>query len=146
MSDEGHLICNHSYSHGNMANITDLEEFQKELTDLEDYCKQELGITVEKYFRPPQGSYSQSTLEFCKQLEYTPVFWSFAYADWNNKQQLPPEKALEKMKSKIHDGMVVLLHPTSATNGAIIEDFIVSAKEMGYSFGSLHDLKLKINS
>jgi peptidoglycan-N-acetylmuramic acid deacetylase len=54
---------------------------------------------------------------------------------------------LEKSKAKIlnnaHDGMVLLLHPTSETNALILDDVITELKADGYSFGTLDELKQK---
>ena len=98
---------------------------------------------MEKYFRPPEGAFSKKTLEFCETLGYTPVFWSFAYADWDNSKQMNAEKAKEKVLSNVHDGMVILLHPTSKTNALILDSVITSLKEQGYTFGTLDELKNK---
>jgi len=35
---------------------------------------------------------------------------------------------------------VILLHPTSATNAAILRDLIRTWKEMGFRFGTLDEL------
>ena len=141
MIDDGHLICNHSKSHCNMAEITDIDEFKKELTGLEEIYRKEFSQEMEKYFRPPEGSFSVQTLEFCQELGYTPVFWSFAYADWDNGKQPDTEKAKQKILSSAHNGMVILLHPTSKTNALILDDVITELKNQGFTFGTLDELK-----
>ncbi|MBQ2926439.1 MAG: polysaccharide deacetylase family protein, partial [Ruminiclostridium sp.] len=89
---------------------------------------------------PPEGTFSENTLKFCKELGYTPVFWSYAYADWDNNAQMSEEKALDKLLSNLHPGEVLLLHPTSATNAAILDRFLTEAEKQGYRFGSLTEL------
>ena len=79
-------------------------------------------------------------LEFADKLGYTTVFWSLAYADWNNGSQPTREQALEKLVGRIHPGAIVLLHSTSATNAAVLDEVITRWKEMGYTFGSLSEL------
>ncbi len=143
IADEGHLVCNHSTTHGDMSKITDIEAFKKELSGIEEKYKSVCGLELAKYFRPPEGSFSIKTHEFCKALGYTPVFWSFAYADWDNNKQPNPEKAKEKIFSQLHDGMVMLLHPTSKTNADILDDVIVEFRSRGYSFGTLDELAEK---
>lgn len=140
MADEGHLICNHSTSHRDMAKITDIDSFQKELYGIENAYKNLTGREMAKFFRPPEGSFSQKTLEFCKTLGYTPVFWSFAYADWDDGKQLDTEKAKAKIISNAHDGMVLLLHPTSKTNALIMDGLLTELSDMGYTFGTLDEL------
>jgi peptidoglycan-N-acetylmuramic acid deacetylase len=79
-------------------------------------------------------------LQTVKQLGYKTVFWSVAYADWDNNKQPSEEEAMEKLLSRIHNGAVILLHPTSATNAAILGDVLQELKAMGYRFGALDEL------
>ncbi len=141
MANEGHLVCNHSTSHGNMASITNIEAFRKELKGVEEAYTQLTGKEMAPYFRPPEGTFSENTLKFCKDLGYTPVFWSYAYADWDNNSQMSEEKALNKLMDNLHPGEVLLLHPTSATNAAILDTFLTKVREQGYRIGSLDELK-----
>ena len=50
------------------------------------------------------------------------------------------EAAKKKILSNIHNGAVLLLHPTSATNAAILKDVILTLKADGYRFGTLDEL------
>ena len=50
------------------------------------------------------------------------------------------EKAKEKIISNIHNGAILLLHPTSSTNASILKDIIVELKSQGYSFESIDKL------
>ena len=73
-------------------------------------------------------------------MGYKTIFWSFAYADWDNNRQMSMESAKRKILDNIHNGAVILLHPTSKTNADILEDVIVELKNQGYKFGSLESL------
>ena len=55
--------------------IETMEEFTKELTDVEDAFRQTTGQEMTKYYRPPQGIYSESNLEMAKELGYQTFFW-----------------------------------------------------------------------
>ena len=46
----------------------------------------------------------------------------------------------KKILDNIHNGAVILLHPTSATNAAILGEVIDELKEQGYRFGTLDEL------
>ena len=139
MADEGHLVCNHTYSHKNLCGET-TETIGREITDLEKSCLELTGVSVAKYFRPPEGSFDIALLNEVQKLGYKTVFWSFAYADWDNRKQPDPTAAKQKILDNIHNGAVMLLHPTSATNAAILGDVLRELKAQGYRFGTLDEL------
>jgi peptidoglycan-N-acetylmuramic acid deacetylase len=140
MANEGHLVCNHSYTHRDLSGITDYNEFSEELTKLEEVCQNSAGVAMAKYFRPPKGVFSEKNLEHLQIAGYVPVFWSFAYPDWDNRAQKDVDWAYNKIMSNVHNGMVILLHPTSATNVAVLGRVITDLKAMGYRFGTLDEL------
>lgn len=141
MKEEGHIVANHSVHHKNMGKFSDIESFRKEIQPLDDFFKEKTGYEMDKFFRPPEGAFSENTLKFAQQLGYTTVFWSLAYADWDNNKQMNPEKALGLLVSRTHDGCVLLLHPTSETNTKILDRYIKTMKEKGYEFGLVSELK-----
>ena len=73
-------------------------------------------------------------------MGYRTVFWSLAYADWDNEHQPDPDAAVEKLNSRIHDGAVILLHATSKTNAEILDRLLTGWEEMGYRFAPLTEL------
>ena len=139
MKNEGHLICNHTATHKNLSHAT-RGEIEKEIKDLEAAVEAVTGEGTKPYFRPPEGSFSIEMLENVCALGYKTVFWSFAYADWDNNKQPAPRASLEKILTHMHNGAVILLHPTSATNAAILGDLIDALKAQGYRFGTLDEL------
>lgn len=140
MAESGHLVCNHTATHKNMSLIRDVREFAGELERLEVCVRECAGVEVERIYRPPEGRFSRENLEMAKSLGYKTVFWSFAYADWDNNSQMSPERALEKILSHTHSGEIMLLHPTSATNAEIMDKLIKELKKEGYRFGELGEL------
>ena len=77
---------------------------------------------------------------FRQELGYHTVFWSLAYVDWLNDKQPTSEQAFSKLIPRIHDGAVVLLHSTSKTNAAILDDLLTRWESMGYTFGTVEEL------
>ena len=140
MVKEGHTVGNHTMHHYDMSKLSDMDAFSKELLDLEALYKETTGQELPKYYRPPQGIYSQENLKMAKELGYKTVFWSLAYVDWNNDSQPSGEEAFAKLLPRTHPGAVVLLHSTSTTNAQILEELIGKWKEEGYSFGTLEEL------
>ena len=140
MVAEGHTVGNHTMHHPDMSKITDPAAFEKELSDLAALYKEVTGQEIAKYYRPPQGIYSQDNLELAKSLGYKTVFWSLAYADWDNNNQPSHETAMEKLTSRVHNGAVILLHSTSKTNAEILDEILTKWKEMGYRFSPIDAL------
>ena len=140
MVDEGHLVGNHTWSHPDMSKLTDKEAFQTELEKLDAAYKELTGKEPEKFYRPPQGIYSKENLELAKELGYKTVFWSLAYADWDNNDQPTAEFAFSKLLPRTHNGAVILLHSTSKTNAAILDELLTRWKDMGYTFAPISEL------
>ena len=140
MVDEGHIVANHTYHHPDMSKISDQSAFEKELTQLETLYHEITGDTMKKYYRPPQGKYSEENLKMAKDLGYTTFFWSLAYVDWYQDQQPTHEEAFKKLLGRIHPGAIVLLHSTSSTNAQILDELLTKWEKMGYTFQSIDSL------
>ncbi|MBO5323359.1 MAG: delta-lactam-biosynthetic de-N-acetylase [Oscillospiraceae bacterium] len=140
MVDEGHIVGNHTMHHPDMSKIADRATFEKELLDLEALFTEITGRNMPKYYRPPQGTYSENNLKMAKELGYRTIFWSLAYVDWNNDSQPTAEQAYAKLLPRVHDGAIVLLHPTSQTNAQILDELLTKWEAMGYRFASLEEL------
>ena len=141
MVNEGHIVGNHTMHHYNMEKISDPAAFAEELQELEKLFLDITGKELPKYYRPPQGIYSEENLKMAQDLGYKTVFWSLAYADWDNNSQMSEKSALKKIIDNIHNGEIMLLHPTSATNAKIMKSLITELKSMGYRFATLEELK-----
>lgn len=140
MANEGHLVCNHTAKHPDMTKYHSQEEFLEELHRLDRVCEEAANVTVAPYYRPPEGRFSEENLKFANDAGYKTVFWSFGYVDWDNERQMSPDDAMDKILSGLHNGEVLLLHPTSATNAEIIGPLIKELKSRGFRFGTLDEL------
>lgn len=140
MVAEGHTVGNHTYHHPDMSKISSRESFAEELTRLEELFEQTTGQPMKKFYRPPQGKYSESNLKMANEMGYHTFFWSLAYVDWYEDKQPTKEEAFHKLLKRIHPGAIVLLHSTSKTNGQILDELLTKWEEMGYRFESLDSL------
>jgi peptidoglycan-N-acetylmuramic acid deacetylase len=140
MAAEGHTVGNHTMHHPDMSAVTDPAKFEAELSELAALYEQITGKPMEKYYRPPQGKYSDGNLEQAKKLGYKTVLWSLAYADWDNENQPDPAQAVEKLTKRVHNGAVVLLHSTSKTNAQILDQLLTQWENMGYRFAPIGEL------
>lgn len=139
MAEEGHLVCNHTAHHKDMTR-TDQDAFVEELTEMERVYHEGTGLELAKYYRPPEGRVNEDNVRWASEMGYKTVLWSFAYADWDNDKQPSTDAAKEKILAATHPGEIILLHPTSATNAAILGDLIDAWRADGYRLASLDDL------
>jgi len=98
------------------------------------------GSSISRYYRPPQGIYSEENLKMARDLGYQTFFWSLAYVDWKQEDQPSHEQAFDKLLTRVHPGAIVLLHNTSKTNGEILDELLTRWEKMGYQFYPLSDL------
>ena len=141
MAEEGHIVANHTNTHPDMSTLTSIDALKAELEPVQQLYRECTGKDMPMFYRPPRGQFSKLNLEHAKQLGYTTVFWSLAYVDWNVNNQPSPQAAMEKLNGRIHDGAVILLHSTSATNAEILGQLIDSWRDQGYNFGTLYDFR-----
>ena len=140
MVAEGHTLGNHTWHHPDMSAISTIDAFSEELSSTADAYRQITGEEMPHYYRPPQGKYSTENLQMAKDLGYSTFFWSLAYVDWYQDNQPSKEEAFAKLLGRIHPGAIVLLHNTSSTNAAILDELLTRWEEMGYHFGTLQEL------
>ena len=140
IDDEGHIVANHSMHHPNMSKMSTMEDFKKEIEPVEELYKEITGKDMKKFYRPPQGIFSETNLKMANELGYKTIFWSLAYVDWHKDKQPSKEEALNKIMSRIHDGAIILLHSTSKTNSEILDELLTKLEKQGYTFGTLEEL------
>ena len=140
MVQEGHIVGNHTMHHYDMSKLSEQAAFSRELTDLEALFREVTGKELPKYYRPPQGIYSEENLRMAKDMGYRTVFWSLAYVDWLNDKQPTAEQAFSKLLPRTHNGAVVLLHSTSRTNADILDELLTKWESQGYRFASVEEL------
>ncbi len=140
MIKEGHIVGNHSAKHPNFAEI-DRQRMADEILECDNYLRENFGYTS-SFFRFPEGSYNENALELVHSMGYTSVFWSSAYADWDVNKTKGKDYAFETVTSRLHPGAILLLHSVSPDNAAALGDIIDWARQNGYEFKALTELKV----
>lgn len=62
MAAEGHIVGNHTLHHPDMSGIADKSAFAAELNGLEEKYTALTGQPMQKFYRPPQGKFSEENL------------------------------------------------------------------------------------
>lgn len=142
MLSEGHIVGNHTWNHKTMPEVNDDGEFKEELTKLDDYMLENYKVKT-KYFRYPNGEFSEKTLKMVKDMGYKTVFWSLAYKDWEKDVVKGTDYAVKEVVNHIHNGAIILLHAVSKDNADALPLIIDRLNEEGYVFGNLDNLKFE---
>ena len=137
--EDGCLVCNHTAHHIGVSRMS-FEKFKAELEGVEAAYHEATGEDMPKFFRPPQGLFSEKSLSYAEELGYTTVFWSFRYSDWDVYNQPSDEAAFKAIIEETHPGEIALLHCQSSTNVHVLDRVLTAWEEAGYSFGSLYDI------
>jgi peptidoglycan/xylan/chitin deacetylase (PgdA/CDA1 family) len=96
ISDAGHLIGNHSWTHPNLS-LTAAHRVDKELTRTKTTLEQITGKAV-RYFRPPFGARRPYVLRAARSLGMTPVMWNAMTSDWEERSA---DRIADRLMQKI---------------------------------------------
>lgn len=135
MIDEGHIVGNHSVNHKSMPTLSTKDAAQ-EIIGLHNYVLETFGYKM-TLFRPPMGEWSTRTLELANRLGYKSILWSYAYLDYDTKNQMGLDKAFPKVTKAAHNGAVYLLHAVSKDNAEMLGDVIDTFRAEGYTLKGL---------
>lgn len=137
MIDEGHVIGNHSVNHKKMPTLSPDEQV-KEIAGLHNYMVENYNYQM-TLFRPPEGVWSSQSMYIAQQLGYKTVLWSFAYLDYDVKNQPGHDEAFTRVTEASHNGAIYLLHAVSKTNTEMLSEVIDKFREDGYSMEDLQE-------
>ena len=140
MINEGHIVGNHSAKHPDFSEIS-RQRMADEILTCENYLRENYGYSS-KFFRFPEGSYNENALELVNSMGLTSVFWSCAYADWDVNSTKGGQHAFDTVTARLHPGAIILLHSVSPDNTEALGNIIDWARNNGYVFKSLNDIKM----
>lgn len=142
MKEEGHLVGNHTVTHPNLCEAS-LDKIEEEVVGCQKYMKEATGYSMDPYFRPPKGEYSEYLLQVAKDLGYTTVFWSMAYLDYDVNNQPSVDHVIQHWNQYCHPGAIPLIHNVSSANAKALDQILTNLEQNGYKFKSLDQLSKK---
>lgn len=126
--NEGHAICNHSFTHANLARLSRAGAV-RELSDTQAAIRQTTGVTP-GCFRPPYGSYNQTVREVVASQGMSLDMWSIDTRDWAR----PGSSVItRRVLDNTHSGAVVLLHVLNQQTVAALPSIIEGIRAQGYT-------------
>ena len=132
MSEEGHLIGNHTYSHMQL-NAENKEEFKEELIRTNEVIEEITGEDV-LYVRPPYGTWDKS---FETELNMFPVLWTVDPLDWCSTNV---SGIYSKVVNEVKENDIILMHDyfeTSVTAALEVVDELIA---QGYTFVTVEEI------
>lgn len=136
ISDEGHEIGSHSWSHPQLTRISQAS-VDKELGNTSEAIFQ---VTGKKpiYLRPPYGSMKPSLRTYIEdKYALTTVNWSVDPNDWRDRDT---EKVYNAIMGQVKPGAIVLSHDIYPTTVAAIPRVIDELTAKGYKFATLSQM------
>jgi peptidoglycan/xylan/chitin deacetylase (PgdA/CDA1 family) len=134
--DEGHIIGNHTFSHGWWTNFLFGRYLFNEIEQTQRAIKDAAGVSP-VFFRPPMGLTNPHFNSVLRKTGLTMVGWSIRSLDRITSK---PEVVIEKIINKTRKGSIILLHD-GGTNPefiiSIILEIVPKLRERGYTFVTL---------
>lgn len=114
--EAGHEVGNHSYTHPDMSKISEAK-IREEITKTNDVIEATTGKIV-TWLAPPSGYYNEAVVKIAKEQKLGTLMWSVDTIDW---QKPSPDVLLQRVMGKIHNGAMILMHPTESTASSLNE-------------------------
>lgn len=139
ISDAGHDIGNHGYSHLRMG-VLDTNRNNSEISKCSEVLE---GITGKKVdlFRAPYGDYNNSLITLAKNLGCFTIQWNVDSLDW--KPDIGKDEIMTRIKSKLVPGSILLFHNDTNHTAAMLGDIIKNIKNSGYEIVPVSSLILR---
>lgn len=141
ISDEGHVIGNHSYNHTPSFPILSVRGMVNDLKRCGSLLEEVTGKKTQ-LFRPPYGVTNPTVAKAVKKLGYITVGWNIRSLDTSRTQ----EATLKRIKRRLKDGSVILLHDRMPFSHNLLKSLLEYLAEQGYEVVGLDELfNLKIS-
>lgn len=134
LAHRGHELGNHTYSHPH-PNTISKDKNKEQILRTEELVK-ELTTIKTSLYAPPYGEYNDTVLSAADELGYTTIMWSIDTIDW---QRPPTEIIINRVMKKLHNGAIILIHPTEVTSKALPE-LIKQIQSKGYTISTVSDI------
>ena len=135
MSEEGHLIGNHSYEHIQLTKAG-----AKAVCEAVEHTQEQIEAITGKrpeYIRPPYGDWNE---ELEEEIGMTPVLWSLDSMDWKLKDT---GKIIHQVLKDVQVGDIILLHDIFPSSVEAALELIDILQKEGYVFVTADELLIE---
>jgi peptidoglycan/xylan/chitin deacetylase (PgdA/CDA1 family) len=124
----GHIIGNHSYSHGFLFDLKNTKALVLDLQLADDEIKKAIGKSP-AFFRPPYGVTTPGLARAGKKLNLKVIGWNIRSLDTSIQDK---QKVLERIKERLEPGSIVLMHDTITGIEIVLKELLIYLKENNY--------------
>ena len=126
MKNEGHLIGNHTFNHGQLTKLG-FDEAVEEINTTNAWITNISGYTPE-YMRPPFGSFTD---ELLSETSMSVVMWNVDPLDWKYKNK---DIVTDKILKNVKNGDIILMHDIFESSVDAAQTVIKELKKQDYVF------------
>lgn len=133
----GHEIFNHTYSHPDLATVSDAQ-IAEEFSKTESIISAITGKSTKPFFRPPYGSRNLHIREFVASLGYQDIYWTIDALDWKESTGTTAETVKSRILDNLAPGNIYLMHIGDNLTGQVLDEVILEIQNRGYTIMSLY--------
>ncbi|MFF1421742.1 polysaccharide deacetylase family protein [Streptomyces sp. NPDC058280] len=130
MADDGHIICNHTWSHPELP-LLPPSRMRSQLARTSDVIEKTVG-TPPLWYRAPYGAWNKKLFEIGAKLDMEPLAWTVDSLDWTNPGT---NRIVSGILGGAGPGVVVLSHDAGGNRSQSVEalrEYLPSLLDEGY--------------
>lgn len=141
MSERGHDVANHGYSHAHMSQIPEAK-IEEEILRCSEVIEKTTGTKV-SLFRPPYGDYNAATVKVARKLAHQAIQWDVDSLDW--KKDMSFEEIYQRVTRRVKAGSIILFHNDTLYTQEVLPSILENLVNNGYDCVTVSQLILKEN-
>lgn len=137
MVADGHEIASHGYRHENYGDMS-AEWVKEDIQKAHTLIKDVTGVDP-TLIRPPNGHYSQKSLQAADELGYKTIIWNVDSLDWKNPGR---DVIVDRVMKRLKPGAIILMHAsdTPVQTAEALPILLEKIKAEGYQIVTVGEL------
>lgn len=140
ISDEGHVIGNHSWDHKDFTKLTD-NDLYEEIHKTETLLDRQLGSHF-PLIRMPYGAFNDNVVKDIAAQGYYNIYWSVDTEDWSG---ISPSAIKKNIRKELRPGTIVLMHSSGQSKAIsntvkVLPEVIEMLQKGGYKLVTVPEL------
>jgi peptidoglycan/xylan/chitin deacetylase (PgdA/CDA1 family) len=136
ITEEGHVVGNHSYSHDNLIDLWPLKKLVADVSHAENEILRATGKKC-RLFRPPYGVTTPLIAKLVMKKKFTVIGWSVRSYDTTIKDK---DKLMKRIFRLMRSGSVILLHDSTPGIDIVLEKILGQARQMNLNVVGIEKL------